>query len=93
MVISVITYLIMSSDKVKEEALKLYNQKKEEGMEFSSQCLGTINAEGVEYAVDIVHVPRAPEDDLPQNQCDDFRSGRVKHFIELDKEGNVVRIM
>ena len=69
-------------------ALELYEQKKQEGMEFSSQCLGTIDG----YAVDIVHVPRTEEDNLPENQCDDFREGRVSKFIEIDKDGNVVRI-
>lgn len=69
-------------------AQQLYNSKKIVGMKFSSQCLGTIG----NYAVDIAHVPRTTEDDLPENQCEDFRLGRVMHFIELDKDGNVVRI-
>jgi hypothetical protein len=55
----------------------------------SSQCLGTIGG----YAIDIVHVPRTAEDDLPKNQCEDYRSGKVQHFIELDRDGNVVRII
>ncbi|GBE19529.1 hypothetical protein BMS3Abin17_00253 [archaeon BMS3Abin17] len=58
-------------------------------MEFSSQCLGSVG----DYAVDIVHVPRNDEDNLVENQCEDFRSGKVTHFIELDKEGNIARIV
>lgn len=83
----------MDSKKVKEEALKLYNQKKADGMEFNSQCLGTIEVGGEKYAVDIVHVPRTEEDNLPENQCEDYRTGKVKHFIELDKDGNVLKIV
>lgn len=88
-----VIYFTMDSKKVKEEAIKLYNQKKAEGMEFSSQCLGTIEVDGEGYAVDIVHVPRTEEDNLPENQCEDFRTGKVKHFVELDKDGNVVKIV
>jgi len=58
-------------------------------VEISSQCLGTCG----DYAFDIVHAPRTEEDNLIENQCEDYRSGNVSHFIELDKEGNVVRIV
>ncbi len=76
-----------------QSALKLYNQAKAQGINFSSQCLGTIEVQGISYAVDIVHVPRSPIDNLPENQCKEYREGKVRHFIELDKEGNVVRIV
>jgi hypothetical protein len=64
----------------------LYNHSPFEN--FSSQCLGSCDA----YAVDIVHVPRTEEDDLEENQCETFRRGQLKHFIELDDKGNIVRI-
>lgn len=70
-------------------ALQLYQQKKLEGMQFSSQCLGTCG----DYAVDIVHVPRNTEDDKQENQCSDFREGKVRRFIELDNKGNIFRIV
>jgi len=54
----------------------------------NSQCLGTCG----NYAVDIVHVPRNEEDDKPENQCADYRNGVVTHFIELDKNGEIVGI-
>lgn len=56
--------------------------------EKNSQCLGTCG----NYAIDIVHVPRVEGDNLPENQCEDYRNRNVTHFIELDKEGNVVKI-
>ncbi len=68
--------------------LSLYNAKKQEGMQFSSQCLGTCG----NYAVNIVHVPRSDEDNKIENQCQDYREKKVSQFIELDKEGNIVRI-
>ena len=69
-------------------ALSLYNEAKNSGMNFSSQCLGTCR----EYVVDIVHVPRESSDNLPENQCTDFLDGAVSKFIELDKDGEIVRI-
>jgi hypothetical protein len=80
---------VSSQKQIINKAQELYQTKKAEGLEFSSQCLGTVE----NYAVDIVHVPRSAEDNLVENQCEDFRSGKVSHFIELDKDGNVVRIV
>jgi len=45
------------------------------------------------YAVDIVHVPRSEEDNLIENQCEAYRNGEVNHFIELDKDGEIIRII
>jgi hypothetical protein len=70
-------------------ASSLYQQKKQAGMNFSSQCLGSCG----DYAIDIVHVPRTSEDNLPENQCSDYTSGKVKHFIELDANGQIVRVV
>jgi len=68
-------------------ALDLYNNAKKTGINFSSQCLGTCG----NYAVDIVHVPRTNEDNLIENQCKDYIDKKVNHFIEIDKDGNIVR--
>ena len=82
-------------DKVLEQqqaifcANDLYNQEKENGTEFKSQCLGICG----NYAIDVVSVPRVSEDNLIQNQCEEFRNDKVDSFIELDKEGNIVRII
>lgn len=55
----------------------------------NSQCLGTCD----NYAVDLVHVPRTAEDNLPENQCPDYLNAKVTHIIELDKNGEIVRIV
>lgn len=68
-------------------ALNLYEKETKENL--SSQCLGTCG----NYAVDIVHVPRISEDNLIENQCLDYKEGKVSYFIELDKDRNIIRIM
>jgi len=69
-------------------ASQIYQQEKSRGTVFSSQCLGSCG----NYSIDIVHVPRTEEDDEIENQCQDYREGKVQNFIELDKDGHIVRI-
>ena len=77
---------VLTQQKLISCAFNLYNQSS--FGTFSSQCLGSCDA----YVVDIVHVPRTEEDDLEDNQCEAFRRGQLKKFIELDDKGNIVRI-
>jgi hypothetical protein len=80
---------VIEQQQIINQTLSLYEQRKSEEMEFFSQCLGVIG----NYAVDIVHVPRSSEDNLVENQCEAYRNNEVTHFIELDKDGNIVRIV
>ena len=80
-------YVIEQQDAI-SCAINLYDVAKV-SMEFSSQCLGTCG----NFVVDIVHVPRSSEDNLVENQCEAYRNNEVTHFIELDKDGNIVRIV
>jgi len=68
---------------------KLYENAKEQGIQFDSQCLGSCS----DYSVDIVHVPRIADDDNVSNQCDDFKNGITHKFIELDSKGTIVRVV
>ncbi|MBI2017693.1 hypothetical protein HYS92_01435 [Candidatus Daviesbacteria bacterium] len=53
-------------------------------------CLSDALMEG--WVADIVHSPREAVDDLPENQCPSHREGRAKHIVELDLEGEVVKV-
>ncbi|MCR4325144.1 MAG: hypothetical protein NUV69_05690 [Candidatus Curtissbacteria bacterium] len=81
---------IASQDEALKNALNLYAQKKEAGVDFSNgPCLGII-AEG--WVLDIAHNPRQKLDDREENQCKDFLEGSATHFIELDPEGKLLKI-
>ncbi len=67
----------------------LYDKEKNKSAEFNSQCLGTC----LDYSVDIVHIPRTSEDNKIENQCADYRNGITKSFIELDRNGEIVRVV
>ena len=58
-------------------------------MNLSSQCLGKCES----YSIDIVHNPRTEEDSLNENQCQEYKNGITKNFLELDKNGNLIRIV
>jgi len=71
-----------------KNALNLYIQKKKEGVDMASgPCLGKI---ADDWVLDIAHNPRLPEDDKVQNQCPDYISGKVRHFIEMDPNGKLI---
>jgi hypothetical protein len=46
-----------------------------------------------DWVCDVAHVPRQPVDNLPQNQCKPFRAGQAHHFVEVDENCNVIRVM
>ncbi|MCW8965121.1 MAG: hypothetical protein OQK82_00330 [Candidatus Pacearchaeota archaeon] len=70
-------------------ANELYKKAQLEGMDFNNQCLGNCS----DFAVDIVNVPRDSMDNLEENQCQEYLTGELTHFIELDKDGEIVRII
>lgn len=77
-------------DTAVNQANYLYSQRKKLGEDFSNgPCLS--EALLPNWVLDISHSPRTPIDDLPQNQCQSFREGRSKHFVELDIDGNLIR--
>jgi len=51
-------------------------------------CLGLID-DG--WVCDVAHNPRQAIDNLPENQCIDYREGRARHFVEVDPECKIIR--
>lgn len=78
-------------DRAVNQAQSLFSQKQKLGVDFSNgPCLSNDLLPG--WVADIVHNPRQKIDDLPINQCQAYLEGRAKHFVELDLDGNVVRV-
>lgn len=79
-------------DRAVNQAYKVFEEKKNLGIDFSDgPCLTNDLLPG--WVLDIAHSPRASVDNLSQNQCQAFREGRAKHFVELDLNGNVIRAL
>jgi hypothetical protein len=51
-------------------------------------CLGVIKSG---WVADVAHDPRQDVDDVPENQCEAYRSGEADHFVELDPDGEFIR--
>ncbi len=71
-------------------AKEFYKAFKVQGEELSNgPCLSENLTSG--WVADLVHNPRTVADDEPANQCQNFRNGTAKHFVELDLSGEFVR--
>lgn len=71
-------------------AKALFKQKLLEDADLSSgSCLSNAIIPG--WVADLVHEPREPVDDLPENQCAAYLSGEVVHIVELNLNGDLVR--
>lgn len=78
-------------DRAVNQAQAVYKQKKQLGYDFTDgPCL--TNDLIPDWVADLVHNPRQSEDDLAKNQCQALLEGRATHFVELDLEGNLVRV-
>ncbi|NUM25977.1 MAG: hypothetical protein HUU49_05200 [Candidatus Buchananbacteria bacterium] len=55
-----------------------------------SPCLSNQIIE--DWVCDIAHSPRQEIDNLPENQCEAFRTGQAHHFVELDGNCNVIKV-
>lgn len=78
-------------DEMVDQAKAVYFKKKEGGADLSEgPCLTNDLAE--DWVADLVHSPRVEIDDLPDNQCMRLLEGKATHFVELDLNGNVVRV-
>lgn len=78
-------------DNAVKKAQDVYKSRKNSGEDFETgPCLS--NDLLPDWVVDIAHNPREDLDDLPENQCAAYLEGRAKHFVELDLDGEVIRV-
>ena len=79
------------ADTAVNQAKHFFAIRKASGESFTNgPCLSNALITG--WVADIVHNPRQPIDDLPQNQCPAFSEGRATHVIEMDLDGNIIKV-
>ncbi len=72
-----------------KKAMEIYGKQKAAGISFDDgPCLSEDLM--TDWVADIAHKPRQPVDDQPEHQCQSYRQGKARHFVELDPEGNVL---
>jgi hypothetical protein len=70
-----------------------YVKAKLDGVDLANgPCLVEQLSNMPEWSVDIAHNPRQSVDNQAANQCQFYRQGKTKHFVELDPDGNVIRV-
>jgi len=81
----------LQKDIAESKAKELFAQKANQEIDLSS---GPCLAEEIiaDWSVDIVHNPRVALDNKPEYQCKNFISGKTHHFVEMDINGNVIKI-
>ncbi len=79
------------ADQAVAQAQYFYNQAKDQKVDFKDgPCLSNALISG--WVLDLAHSPREVLDDLPENQCKAYLEGSAKHFIEMDLQGNLLRV-
>ena len=60
-----------------------------------SPCLSDNNLEWniSDWVCDVAHSPRISIDNLPENQCSEFREGKAHHFVEVNPSCEFIRAM
>lgn len=76
------------------KCIELCQAVKEEGTDLSAgPCLSDYNPdwEIEDWVCDVAHDPWGGPDELPENQCREFRLGIAKHFVEVDENCDLLR--
>ena len=79
--------------KATDAARRAYERARARGVDLSSgPCIADPIPGMPSWVADVAHDPRRPIDDEPENQCAAYRSGKADHFVELDPDGEVIRV-
>jgi hypothetical protein len=46
-----------------------------------------------DWVCDVAHSPRIAIDNLPENQCSEFRKGKAHHFVEVSPGCEFIRVV
>ncbi len=73
------------------KAKNIYFQMRATGVDMNSgPCL--TEELSPDWVLDIAHEPRESIDDLPENQCARYLSGQAEHIIELNINGELIKM-
>ncbi len=78
-----------------DACISLCNEAVSEGVDLSNgPCLSDDNPEWNidDWVCDVAHSPRQDVDNLPENQCREFREGRAHHFVEVNEKCELIRV-
>ncbi len=88
------TEKLTKNNSVVDDCIALCMNEKNKGRDLSNgPCLSDGNPlwRHVDWVCDVAHNPRIPADNLPENQCKDYREGKAHHFVEVDPNCKYIR--
>jgi hypothetical protein len=69
-----------------------YREARAKGVDLApGPCISERLPGAGDWVADVAHDPRQAVDDEPANQCQRYRDGKAKHFVELTPGGRVTR--
>ena len=75
-----------------QECVRLCNDTKSVGKNLTNgPCLASPLEKTPNWVCDIAHSPRIEIDNLAENQCEAYRTGAAKHFVELDENCKLIK--
>lgn len=80
---------------IAQDCINLCVSAKQKGMNLSNgPCLSDNNSEWQHegWVCDVAHKPRIAVDNLPENQCQEFRRGKANHFIEVNENCEIIKV-
>lgn len=90
--------MAIESQLAMQKAVKVYQQAIADKVDLtdgpclSNELFGNKDYPETLWVLDIAHNPREEIDDLPENQCSAFSEGKAENFIELDPDGNLIKL-
>ncbi len=78
-----------------DDCITLCKEFKSKNMDLSrGPCLSDNNPSWIHknWVCDVAHKPRKEIDNLPENQCKEFREGKAHHFVEVNENCEVIRV-
>lgn len=90
---NIINVFKKESDVAAEECINLCNKEKLTGRNLTmGPCLASPLEKLPNWVCDVAHFPRIEIDNLPENQCESYRVGVAKRFVEVDENCKLIRI-
>ncbi len=100
-IIGILAYFLLRVSSVsnnyelaRDLCIQLCLEEKNKGRDLSNgPCLSDNNSKWIvkDWVCDVAHWPRESIDNLPENQCQEYREGKAHHFVEVSPECEFIR--
>ena len=85
---------VSSNEFAKNLCIQLCLEERSKGRDLSNgPCLSDNNSKWIvrDWVCDVARWPRQDIDNLPENQCQEYREGKAHHFVEVSPQCEFIR--